>query len=388
MLEETAEVMERDFELFTESGDGITARMPIRWCIGKNTFCKIQDRRITKPYVLIVQVDDKGEQRALIDLKDMKTWISFRRPGINKIFATIVYHREHGTHPFNEFLSRKDGKYETSVLDDDWNVTSARLKSRFNDLGVYCLSIEVDNRLFAPLPRDIKVLRWIFNGTPVEECSARRRRMLVWPIALLWTPIKYVVNLFTVLLSLLTGHIPQFKNACRLPWNAPNLSTIFNGGYHGDYWIDFKDKHFLIPIIPMVAISSILVLVMLALIIYNFIGLLTNLNFWKMALISAAGSLVLLLVTMFLILKIEKWLNTGGFKWFAKRRREKEAAREKKRQLVAEAKRQKQLEKLQATMCHFVNREHPTSVPTKTFSLRFTDFYNEFKNKVCRPYAS
>ena len=80
-------------QLFTKlSPDGqVDSVVPLRWCISRETAETLKEKKITKPYMLIVISNGQEEvDRYLTPLTAEMQYIRFRKPGKNTVHATIV----------------------------------------------------------------------------------------------------------------------------------------------------------------------------------------------------------------------------------------------------------------------------------------------------------
>ena len=91
--------MSQPFKIFIADTNVDSGSVPISWCCSKELLDFMLQRKIADPQVLIVvsPEDIDGyhnickEQRFVVSLKDMAAFVSFRYPGKNRIFASVIF---------------------------------------------------------------------------------------------------------------------------------------------------------------------------------------------------------------------------------------------------------------------------------------------------------
>ena len=169
-----------------------TATVPVRWCITKAGLDELKMRNVFFPYLLIIivsldeQTDSRVETRYLVPLTQILQYVEFRRPGRNRIFATVVWNADPATaedplkseaHLRDTYLKRGDGgQYEKTLVNALG--TSIMFDEPYRMLQwLATLTAEVPAEFFAKLhPRWLTrwVTRWLTTWV-VNECDFRRR---------------------------------------------------------------------------------------------------------------------------------------------------------------------------------------------------------------------
>ncbi len=163
--------------LWVEKQTGAEARIPLRWCVDKETVDTIKERGVT-PYLLIVVVTDGKEyKRKLVPLDQMMEYISFRNPGINTVNAACVCNRVLEVMDINEhkeyhvrFHPSDEGEINFSFLEDNY-------LCNISVMAQASVRIDVAQEFFAPEPPRW-LLRWATHywGTPLtDQCDFRKR---------------------------------------------------------------------------------------------------------------------------------------------------------------------------------------------------------------------
>jgi hypothetical protein len=108
----------RLFTVQDEEGQ-VSSVMPLRWCISRATAMMLQKQKIDKPELLIVVSNDGEEmERYLVPLLAEMHYISFRRPGMHTVHATIVWPAKSTKESLKQLIgARTDwGRYRMDVL--------------------------------------------------------------------------------------------------------------------------------------------------------------------------------------------------------------------------------------------------------------------------------
>src|SRR3989338_2348029 len=110
------------FKLLVGNTRSNSATMPVRWCTSQELLAKLEEKGVEDPHVLIVVREAGGhkEKRWVRPLADAICFITFRKPGDNLVFATVVWEKDEKT-PNDLYLSRDYRDYRTTVLGDNDN---------------------------------------------------------------------------------------------------------------------------------------------------------------------------------------------------------------------------------------------------------------------------
>ena len=355
-----------------DSEGQVHSSVPLSWRPSPDLKERLQQLEVEQAFMLIVITNEGYEvTRQVVPLMDLMTYVQFRRPGKNRIHATVVY----GKDPKRVLRKRHDnGVYACPVIErrdsmldsycDEWGsidwdevierlgkepslpVRDAlrresrarkepRITFRFSSINRLpeegSLDVVVPKEMFAKEPS--KALQWIVNQLPWEQkphdqCHFRQRAMVSVPLLVPWLLIKLAVALPVV----------------SVPAGVIGILALLG--------VLDEVVAFVIEILPTVGII---------------VGVL------------AIGSGLLWLVDKLFTDRIGKWWDRQRYEWNANRKTSAQAA--KKANL--EAFRQ-ELELLSCT-----DRPQPTKLSDlpkerRTVRLRFLDL----KSKVCKPFAS
>ena len=100
ILEEKVTEDVREFNIFVERPDQPSSIVPVRWCVSKQVLKDLQELGVERPYILFVIVhfpsDEYGGRfeevdRHLVPFDKAMTFLEFKRPGVHKIFASIIW---------------------------------------------------------------------------------------------------------------------------------------------------------------------------------------------------------------------------------------------------------------------------------------------------------
>src|SRR3989344_4161029 len=155
----------------------------IRFCIDPVDRANLIEHRVVEPYVLLVVAYQNGydEDRQLVPLSQIMTYVGFRFPGKHRVFARLVWSSSNSLTLRKKILEQNSrGKYEYQVLD--------ALRDAFRDkivsvdqkaLSIDCDEFEIDvpRGYFAKEPPNwLKwYANWGYKYLPVDECEFRKR---------------------------------------------------------------------------------------------------------------------------------------------------------------------------------------------------------------------
>jgi hypothetical protein len=163
------------------------------------------------------------EQRLLVSLDDQMVSLPFRRHGVNRIFAILVSGPDE--HKLNDtFLARSDGSFETTVIgSSEYEIVNEK---RNPLLATTALDITIPEDVFAPRPRDWRIVNRVFSTPTRNECEHRRRRIIAYP-ALVFTSIGSALNWITAfVLALFLAALGMPKAIQVLKEGVPEEVTI------------------------------------------------------------------------------------------------------------------------------------------------------------------
>jgi len=378
--------------LFTERTETADSTMPVRWCLHRDILDYLKTERIKRPYLLLVvkHQDEKAEkktERILVPLDHVLQYIQFKKPGIHRIAATVVWHREGNRLKLQERFLGKDqhGSYELSVLNYSGELRYDLTDSQIGQHGKGTLEVDVADEFFAR-ERPKWMQGWVnlaFETVPRDECQFRKRCLFaftVQPLLELITMLVLSVGRVSVALFLTLCSIRgvafrpilhPFRQKTREIWSDIGASPSFLG--RRTLWPSFLAP----PIVPLVTGGTMFLL-------NHYLSL--GLNNWLMlGIIAGATLLVPLLVQLIggILYLLSMPFGTKA------QREEKRRQREREERLQAELERQKRWDKQYSILvCEGVPLEArldalPRVRRTVYLRLRLQDL----KARLCRPFA-
>lgn len=218
----------------------VAASIPIRWCVDPSLYDDLAERGIARPYLLIEvrpysMVDDytyeydeaTGMQirtltgktrdypmieyrRYIVSLTQELQYIRFDKPGMNEVFAQIVW-IERGSE--RRAIKMLEATYIRNYRDEPLTTiddSDGRIVVQVIDNTADTFDVDVPDVMFAreypPVVADY--LRKLFPSKADDECSMRGRLLvgiLVATPALIWA---YLPRLAILLIATATGFIP------------------------------------------------------------------------------------------------------------------------------------------------------------------------------------
>ena len=184
------------------------ATTPVRWCNTPELLQEVAAYNGRAHVLLIVVAPQEWEsERYLVPLTQMMQYVAFRRPGKNRIFATVVYDAmEIGYRKLrNHYLTRDEsGNFHLNVLKYD---KSGFFRESYQNNAAE-VEVDVPDGLFDK-ERPAWLVRWVnlWWGKHRDSCDFRRRMIptiMVQPIVLLiafffLVSVRTVISLFLFL---------------------------------------------------------------------------------------------------------------------------------------------------------------------------------------------
>lgn len=218
-----------------ESGGQEDATVMVRWCTKPLLAERIADEGALKPFVLLVvrpyQVADKvtgrrsysdPTQTKLVPLVDEASYLSFSRPGLNEIFACVVYHPENkGKHELGGVFTRSQAVYHQWVLDSglfeyDGSFVPGQkrvVRGRTVYKGIALadsndhVDVDVSDKLFAKeYPKWVKLYLSKFSlDNAKNQCSMRKRVIALGLLSPLVFAFAYTRRLVLTIFGVIVG---------------------------------------------------------------------------------------------------------------------------------------------------------------------------------------
>ncbi len=188
-------------KLFIGDTNATSGSVAVSWCIDEEVINKFVNRRTINPMIILCVVPENStskEYRIAVPLKDMMAYVSFRRPGKNKIFAFIC----------DDDCPRR-WLNKNSYYKYYYNVLTYGGEDYCSTLNEYeraePLEVDVPAECFAPEPPEWEKA-WVnalFKYKPEDQCDFRRRRIFAYTLQpvlfLLSMTIRFVWTLFALL---------------------------------------------------------------------------------------------------------------------------------------------------------------------------------------------
>lgn len=208
------------FNLQVINPDVTSGTITVSWCLDKETLEQIIADIGPNPQVVIVVSPTKNyhpgkEVRYVVPLRDLLTFVSFKCPGPNKIWAFVPDCSEKTAR--NKFLEKPGSAYYYSVLNhdgDDWGYQfrkSAKKddveKEWFEPNYSSTLEVTVPEEVFAPEPPQWEK-DWVnhfFTSKAFDQCHFRRRRLFAYTIQPIVMSVLMAVRLVITIMALLIG---------------------------------------------------------------------------------------------------------------------------------------------------------------------------------------
>lgn len=181
--------------------DGKSASMAIIWCLSPEQIERLKrEDKEPKIVISVLHIKRRGddryprfefeeENRKIVPVTAVSTFVTFRNPGQHIICAGIkdgdyedkdllkIYRRDHGYNDyFRSIVDVKADFYDSGKTENVYMDSSYLLAK--DDFAT--LEVNVDERHFAPQPRDYKLVNSWFDTKPTDQCHHRKRRILAY----------------------------------------------------------------------------------------------------------------------------------------------------------------------------------------------------------------
>lgn len=354
--------------------------IPITWCLNPEW---LQNNEIKDWYVLLSTCQpQKGgnmaEWRGCCKLSEMMAYVTFYRPGVNRIFAYLTTSES----AVANWMERKNGKWENEVIlfpqswtpeeklpTWDYKVLVANKDENCDDI-----QIDLPSECFAKEPSEIEKtwVNWLFRHKAVDQCEFRRRRIFAYTIQPLLFVLLMVFRIVVALGCLSCGCKGINWAVITKPLYFDNWDLV--GGIDGSIFhfnkLPEPLSFLFVPMIPLGTIGGLLGYFVGHSIIKGLIGIL-----FGAFILPAVTSLGLFLTFAFLYFKI-------GRRFLDFLDKIVESREEAKRRAWEEWNRQQQ-ELMSCSSTKIIRGIGDLPRSKRTIKLRF----NGVKAMVCRPFA-
>lgn len=174
-------------ELHVQDNDVSTGAIPITWCIDRETLALLKQHPNPMLVISVIPFNANNEdgnsslgseQRFVVPVRDASTYISFRRPGVNRIFAFVDTDPERRTTRDAKRYWLGSNRLVVNYDGDDYNdrYVVSEVKAPF-------ISIDVPKESFAPEPSAAEEawVTWLFDKGR-DQCGFRRRRIFAYTV--------------------------------------------------------------------------------------------------------------------------------------------------------------------------------------------------------------
>jgi hypothetical protein len=399
---------EDDLEISVLEHDVVTGAIPITWCIGKELKEEIQDSVkdysvliITAPLTPNESGSSKTEWRTIVPLKDMMAYVTFLRPGSNRIFVTLVSKQRFDSSDREHFLMRRGEKWREDVLsyvnqaeNGELIVHSESGVSQYSRAKAYC-DIDMPKECFAKAPSKW-LCKWVnlfWPEAPVDQCAFRKRALLafsVQPPAVLVMGAMILAAVIGILAFRLLAALFLTLFACKgVDW-TPIYRPFGHDVETVDVWTNVRGSHLYFPKLPftMSYVFVVIPFLLLSCSICYLFGI--DLRYGFHMLLWFLGSAAIMLIfavvfplsvlaldwVLFDLLKLT-WLNDHWlFRWM-EYRENRTAEREAWQKLRAR-------HEAALLACRMSNYKKVNDLPWRKRTLRLR--FKGTKAKVCRPF--
>jgi len=258
-----------DFELKLTEIDVQSGSIPVTWCLSKEW---LDNNSIKDWYVMFVVAPispDGGsaEYRGYARLSDMMAYVTFFRPGKNRIYARLTKSKS----TVYSWMERREGKWRDNVItypryDLDMDKVKGgtweyQLSGAYSDSVESSIDVDMPKECFAGEPWDIEKawVNWLFTSKAVDQCEFRKRRMFAYTIQ----PLVFMFFLFFNILTTLVLTLCGCKGVNYSVMFHPLSSSWFDisSGISGSYYAlpyEPPAKYVLMPIPPMMLFAFLL----------------------------------------------------------------------------------------------------------------------------------
>lgn len=360
----------------------------VRWCLSKEELNDVNsyattDASDTLRILLVVAYERGGEDRYVLPLSDVMTFISFRQPGNHKLLAAVGKYNDYME---KKILAKVSFRHYDMVLLRDGTITT------FYDRVNICRPatdtlVSVSEEHFPPEP-----WKWVrkiadmgFSYPSQDQCQLRRRKISI-PFKLVGLGFWFVC---TTILRFLIASIMSTGTARKVSWSAvihPWSMDLFDVTKHVPYfwftesWIrrdsdgNNRNKAWLIlhPWIWMLAFSVLTVIKLVTKesylhLLWKFFYLLA------LAFINGGWILVPIILVIFGFIFFVTYVSSN--EWINKRT----VARHVKYKA-------KMKESQELLTCQTGLQPDPATIPIRNQSIRL--IYLDVKRRVCKPFAN
>jgi hypothetical protein len=375
------------FELHIDpNADISTGSIAISWCVDKDLIKTLTDNGVVDPQVVIVVAAENiggqytlYETRYVVPLTELMTYITFKKPGKNNVFAFVSAQDRKSAR--TTYLTTHNGIYETTVVDNnEWSIPSSMSETNTPPNAAPVLSLDIPKECFAKEPSELEktYVNWMFSNKAVDQCDFRKRRLFAYTIQVPMVLLSFIVRFVMCGVSALAFGWRGFKFEYLNPFSGYDLGDSVRLTYdEGTFFIrklpEDKDhiKEYSAGEIAWYVLRKICLLPFMPIVFTLIVMMVLN---HRVAVIMVG--LMTMIICIAVVLLIVAFFASGAF------REVFDALMDKF--LAPPTKWYKDKEEVDLLLCS--NDKKPLSVATlqrKSIRLRFQDI----KARVCKPFA-
>jgi hypothetical protein len=257
---------EPDFELKLTEIDVTSGSIPITWCLSKEW---LENNNIRDYWVLFIVAPPtpngkNAEWRGYAKLSDMMAYITFYRPGKNRVYARLSNNKD----TVKEWMSRYEGQWKTDYIGypsysweiDRYNEGKWEFKlTPPTDRPCTYLDLDMPKECFAAEPWEFEKtwVNWLWSNKAIDQCEFRKRRMFAYSIQ----PFLFI---FVILLRYIVAFSVSIVGCRKVNYSplwmpfTTSLSDIvqdIDGTYLVIKNIPEPFSYAIVPIVPLTLIS-------------------------------------------------------------------------------------------------------------------------------------
>ena len=200
------------FELQVADNDVTGGSIAVSWCTDPEFLKQLAERDIRDPQLVICVAPSGGnysirkEVRKVVPLSDLMTYVEFRVPGKNKIWAFVTTRDKKEAR--NKYLARSSGQFDTDILDMDggeFAYNSSYLDNQV--LRATPVEVYVPEDCFAPEPADWEKawVNHLFTSKVPDQCAFRKRRLFAYTVQVVIMLLNMMLRVILYVPALLIG---------------------------------------------------------------------------------------------------------------------------------------------------------------------------------------
>jgi hypothetical protein len=243
----------------------------LSWCLSPALAAKVREKMLDgKTVRLLLAWTAVGEyynreQRRLVDLSDPMAMLGFRAPGLNRVFAFVVF-GDNDSRLRDRYFVKESRSWTTDIISNEGDRIISSALSPADCIGAGILDVELPGELFAEKPRDWEWVNMFFKDPPVDQCAFRWRRAFAYPVQPVWmlilgicTAIGWLISILWLAALLSVGKKGINFEALRSFPKLPDLKWMMRDMYGSYFYPQVKGYY-----IPLVFAVSPLMIILAA----------------------------------------------------------------------------------------------------------------------------